>query len=1162
MVEIRGGGTLDGAILDDAATETTLRRLVGILQSQGDKASADKVEKMGNQAAQMSTEQIAANTKSFKSLQDQTDDLHNKSLKPANEKFAELNKTLGSTAATLASRGITSIFDFFATGLDSFRNLSGVGVTFNGDLREMSSIALNAGKSVGDFAKQVAENSQSLVALGGSADGGARKFAEIAGILNKDLIGRFTALGMTLGNVDDVTKSYLDSASRLGTLTRQNSNSIAENTAKFAESIDEISKSTGMNREQLARSAAEIARDPMWNAFLRSLPSGQMEQAKNNLAAIGGISKNLENSFKDLAAGVGPKSPMSILLQQDTQARQISEKVLKGQMSVSDALPGLAAASDRLMRQFGNEAGAIAASNAGNTLATAALELKNGLSLYENVQKDASKRSTDKQLAAYDSLGSNLGKLSASLTTSWQRLIGAFVNTTIFEKFNNALTEVVSFLNSGKGISALGEMGEQIASAFGRLLETIKAGYQSGGIWGAIVAGLSGLWNQILPAFNTEIQKLIGKIFPGMSPSEPASQRARANDLNQDQRMQFDTMKDFWNATFEQKMQFLQQEGMNFFKNLPTAITTGIGSARSQLNELFGDVDGFLSGLPERLAVVSKAVTDAISNLPETFKTIKSTIVEASDKLAVLMATNNLTGATDNMAANIKKTLDSVRELLGADLATLTNSDGFKSMISTTSQFVNNLSTNIDNAKKSLKGFADTATEEFNKFALMFKPSGNISSSIQDFSTTLAGLTGPIGTVIRTLSGENGETAQALGVSVVNSLTNFMGSVTQAIAAINGIDTSEVPKKMEALTSMFSTLRNIAPVTVGGVIGAIMPEIKMPNMAPIVAFLNDLQSYNVMSEEKVQGIITNLRSLVSGLSNLRIPDIDTSKIANLQSIKIFLDNFQSINVMSEEKVQGIIGNLRSLVSGLSSFRVPEGFFSDSEAVGRIVGNINRFQNINTETINGVVTSMRSLQGIGSVLSSDIQGVRTFTENVGQLRAQLEASASAAERLKAAATSIPAGAFGGGVGGGSGSDNTRLEGAIMNLDSTSKGTNAILDDIRTVLRGGQAGPALPSDVRLKQDIRYISKLQDGINLYSYSYKNDTSRKMYVGVMAQEVIRVVPNAVITMANGFMAVRYDLLGIKLMTLKKWNFLNSIRNTISNMQIMENMFVLEEIL
>jgi hypothetical protein len=244
MVEIRGGGTLDGAILDDAATETTLRRLVGILQSQGDKASADKVEKMGNQAAQMSTEQIAANTKSFKSLQDQTDDLHNKSLKPANEKFAELNKTLGSTAATLASRGITSIFDFFATGLDSFRNLSGVGVTFNGDLREMSSIALNAGKSVGDFAKQVAENSQSLVALGGSADGGARKFAEIAGILNKDLIGRFTALGMTLGNVDDVTKSYLDSASRLGTLTRQNSNSIAENTAKFAESIDEISKST------------------------------------------------------------------------------------------------------------------------------------------------------------------------------------------------------------------------------------------------------------------------------------------------------------------------------------------------------------------------------------------------------------------------------------------------------------------------------------------------------------------------------------------------------------------------------------------------------------------------------------------------------------------------------------------------------------------------------------------------------------------------------------------------------------------------------------------------------------------------------------------------------------------------------------------------------
>ena len=94
-----------------------------------------------------------------------------------------------------------------------------------------------------------------------------------------------------------------------------------------------------------------------------------------------------------------------------------------------------------------------------------------------------------------------------------------------------------------------------------------------------------------------------------------------------------------------------------------------------------------------------------------------------------------------------------------------------------------------------------------------------------------------------------------------------------------------------------------------------------------------------------------------------------------------------------------------------------GFFNDTEQVQQVIGNIQKFQNINVGVIDGVVTSMNQLKGLGANLGSDIQGVSSFTESVSGLRSQLEASASAAERLKEAAGSIP-----GGVGGLAGANN--------------------------------------------------------------------------------------------------------------------------------------------
>ena len=74
----------------------------------------------------------------------------------------------------------------------------------------------------------------------------------------------------------------------------------------------------------------------------------------------------------------------------------------------------------------------------------------------------------------------------------------------------------------------------------------------------------------------------------------------------------------------------------------------------------------------------------------------------------------------------------------------------------------------------------------------------------------------------------------------------------------------------------------------------------------------------------------------------------------------------------------------------------------------------------------------------------------------------------------------------------------------------------------------------SDVRLKRQISLLKTLGNGINFYRYQYR--WSGTEYVGVMAQEVATVVPEAVSTDANGYYRVDYRRLGIQLRTYQDW--------------------------
>jgi hypothetical protein len=66
----------------------------------------------------------------------------------------------------------------------------------------------------------------------------------------------------------------------------------------------------------------------------------------------------------------------------------------------------------------------------------------------------------------------------------------------------------------------------------------------------------------------------------------------------------------------------------------------------------------------------------------------------------------------------------------------------------------------------------------------------------------------------------------------------------------------------------------------------------------------------------------------------------------------------------------------------------------------------------------------------------------------------------------------------------------------------------------------------SDIRLKANIHRIGTTVLNLPLYSFQYRNQTGT--YVGVMAQDVLKVEPSAVSVGANGYYMVDYGKLGI----------------------------------
>ena len=84
------------------------------------------------------------------------------------------------------------------------------------------------------------------------------------------------------------------------------------------------------------------------------------------------------------------------------------------------------------------------------------------------------------------------------------------------------------------------------------------------------------------------------------------------------------------------------------------------------------------------------------------------------------------------------------------------------------------------------------------------------------------------------------------------------------------------------------------------------------------------------------------------------------------------------------------------------------------------------------------------------------------------------------------------------------------------------------------RGGGRGGGRRSDVAVKHDITLLGRFANGMGFYRFAYNGD--QKLYVGVMAQDAMKVMPQVVSRDGEGYLRVDYDKMGLPFQTYEHW--------------------------
>ena len=557
------GGQLDGSVLNNAASEATLERILEAIEKQGSKGgkseenkaakTAEAIQKTHNEAIRRGafytdefSKQLSKSTDEISELPEKIENRFNRITESISNKLGNFVSGFGmvlsaipdimaGTAELAFKTSTPKVEDFTRTienaipviggfigafgeaiqgDINTYRQLSTVGATFGTSLEGYRRAAMEAGLSVDDFKKIVENNSQAFALLRGNVSEGANAFTAISGSVQKKFQPVFSKLGMTMEEVSGYTASYIEQMTKSGQARGMSDAELARGAEEYNLELDKMARATGISRKALD----EANKAAMLDARSKIIMSSMTKEAQ--------VALNAETeAMKKIGAGDAAKGLMDLVAMQGTATtdsskkltllaegagvdiaritRDMANKVPGAEKEMMDGMARISAHSENLMKDSNNRMIANADESKQNYLTTA------GSLMGLTNQVDAVNKATEEQANLVEKNNSSVLGMDKSLLAMRDNLSVAMMP--ILEKFGNVLSGLTETFKPG---NPLFDNITNFATSVGNSLSTFMTlvGDNPGAAWEQLKADLSGIVQLVRDYFMTEILPEI-KIF-------------------------------------------------------------------------------------------------------------------------------------------------------------------------------------------------------------------------------------------------------------------------------------------------------------------------------------------------------------------------------------------------------------------------------------------------------------------------------------------------------------------------------------------------------------------------------------------------------------------------------------------------------------------------
>ena len=266
-------------------------------------------------------------------------------------------------AAKEFAQGVGEAAKFVMNQLDDLaKNYNALGESgalaadgINGVQRQFKQMGLT---SLPTFNKAISQNTQGMVALGGSMAQGAEEFSKIAGKMTEaDVAGQFVKLGISIDGIGETTGKYVGALGRYGLTQGKTYEQLAASTQEYIKEVDAIARITGNTRKQQEEEQQKSQVNVSFRAKIADMiDKGQIEEATKLKTYVEGLTGPMAEAARAYATGIPMTKDQALANQLSGDAiRQNTQAVMRGKdvaTAVNDTNKGMAEGAKRYRTQL------------------------------------------------------------------------------------------------------------------------------------------------------------------------------------------------------------------------------------------------------------------------------------------------------------------------------------------------------------------------------------------------------------------------------------------------------------------------------------------------------------------------------------------------------------------------------------------------------------------------------------------------------------------------------------------------------------------------------------------------------------------------------------------------------------------------------------------